>query len=69
MKAHRYNMSGHRGSGRQTGVGGQGTNSDYKMNKFWGNVQHGDLLNNAVFYIWKLLKVDFKSSYHNKKSF
>lgn len=23
MKAHRYNMSGHRGSGRQTGVEGQ----------------------------------------------
>ena len=31
--------------------------SSYKMNKSWGcNVQHGDMVNNTILHIWKLLR-------------
>lgn len=40
----------------------------YQINKFSGcNVQHGAIVNNTILYIWKLLRVDLKSSHYRKK--
>ena len=56
-----------RGRGKWSDVGQRIQIFSYK-NKFWGaNVRHGTLVNNVVFYTWKLLKVDLKDSHFTQR--
>lgn len=55
----------------EMGEGGQRVRtSSYKINKFW-DIMYSmvTVVNDTVLYVWKLLGVDLKSSYHKKIKF